>query len=219
MMAVLPLPRSPVFFDLDGTLADSAPGIVASLDHALTACGIDAAAIDWQRYIGPPLPQMITTALPHLAEHHRDAVITTYRKHYSCVGLFMTAPFPGIAEQLAMLARLNSQIFVVTNKPQGPAEAILAHMQIDRFIHRVVGGDPTGRITKPDRAVTLVAEEGLKSGIFIGDGLDDLHAAERIGARFLLAGWGYGVARVLAERPDVMHVPMPKDLFQLLSPA
>jgi phosphoglycolate phosphatase-like HAD superfamily hydrolase len=59
-----------------------------------------------------------------------------------------------------------------------------------------------------------VAEEGLSRGCFIGDSLDDLAAAERIGARFLLAGWGYGTARVLAERPDVAVVEAPNRLVQ-----
>lgn len=206
--------KSPVFFDLDGTLADSVSGIVASLDHALTVCGIASAAIDWRQYIGPTLQSMIDTALPRLGARQRDAVVDAFRTRYSSVGMFMTTPFPGIAEQLAILAKQEARMFVVTNKPQGLAEALLAHMEIDRFIDRVIGGDPVGRIAKADRAAALAAEEGLAGGAFIGDGLDDLLAAERIGSRFLLAGWGYGTQRVLAERPDVVVLDHPADLLR-----
>ena len=45
------------------------------------------------------------------------------------------------------------------------------------------------------------------------DSLDDLHAAERIGAVFFMAGWGYGTARVLADRPDVTVVKHPLELL------
>lgn len=53
-------------------------------------------------------------------------------------------------------------------------------------------------------------------GVFVGDGLDDLHAAERINARFFLASWGYGTARVLSERPDVLVLNQPDDLLNVI---
>jgi phosphoglycolate phosphatase len=106
---------------------------------------------------------------------------------------------------------------VVTNKPQQPAEAIVRHLGLANHVRRVVGGDPAGLGSKPDRAASLVAEEGLTGGVFVGDGLDDLHAAERICARFFLAGWGYGTRPVLLERPDVRVLNQPRDLFAALA--
>jgi len=128
----------------------------------------------------------------------------------------MTTLFPGVAELVAEIASRGTALYVVTNKPQQPAEAILRHLELDGLVRRVVGGDPAGHGTKPDRAARLVADEGLSGGCFIGDGIDDLAAAERIGARFFLAGWGYGTARVLAERPDVVVLSQPEDLLVAL---
>jgi phosphoglycolate phosphatase len=203
----------PVFFDLDGTLAESAGGIVASLEHALAACGVPDTTIDWRRHIGPPLQQMLAAVLPDLPPGRRDEVVTAYRAHYATVGMFMTTLFPGVAELVGEMAARGTALYVVTNKPQEPAEEIIRHLKIDGFVRRIVGGDPCGRGSKPDRAAKLVAEEGTSGGIFVGDGIDDLAAAERIGARFFLAGWGYGTARVLAERPDVTAVAEPSELL------
>jgi len=203
----------PVFFDLDGTLAESAGGIVASLEHALAACGVVRTTIDWRRHIGPPLQRMLAAALPELPPGRRDQIVAAYRAHYATVGLFMTTLFPGIAKLVAELAARETHLYVVTNKPQEPAEEIIRHLKLDGLVRRVVGGDPTGQETKPDRAARLVAAEGLAGGYFVGDGLDDLAAAERIRARFLLAGWGYGTARVVAERPDVAVVKEPSGLL------
>ena len=203
----------PVFFDLDGTLADSAGGILASLEHALAACGVPDATIDWRRHIGPPLQRMLAAALPHLAPTQRERIVAAYRGHYATVGISMTTLFPGVAELIAEIAARGAVLYIVTNKPQEPAEEIVRHLTLDGFVRRVVGGDPTGHGTKPDRAAQLVGDEGLSGGCFIGDGLDDLAAAERIGARFVLAGWGYGTARVLAERPDVRVVESPAQLL------
>lgn len=208
--------RTPVFFDLDGTLADSAGGIIASLEHAISACGVEAATIDWRAYIGPPLPQMLAVALPNLAVEGRAAIVAAYRDHYAASGMFMTSLFPGVRGVLQLLSQRGAPVYVVTNKPQGPAEAVVMHLEIDRFVNRVVGGDPAGKVTKPERAAALVAEEQLAGGVFIGDGLDDLHAAERISAKFILAGWGYGTATVRAAAPRVELVARPEDLLRVI---
>jgi phosphoglycolate phosphatase len=210
-------PVTSILFDLDGTLVDSAPGIVESLTHAFAACGIEPPRGDWARFIGPPLPQMLATALPSLALEQREAVIAAYRAHYGAVGLFETVCYPGTSETLAAIAGTGRRIYVVTNKPQQPAEAVITHLGLDAHVHRIVGGDPTGRISKPERAAILAQEEKLTGGIFLGDGLDDLLAAERIGAAFLLAGWGYGTDRVLKERPDVSVLAQPRELLDRLA--
>jgi len=64
-----------------------------------------------------------------------------------------------------------------------------------------------------ERAAALVKRQGIRGGIFIGDGLDDLRAAERIGSRFLLAGWGYGTSCELADRPDITVIRQPADML------
>jgi phosphoglycolate phosphatase-like HAD superfamily hydrolase len=62
----------------------------------------------------------------------------------------------------------------------------------------------------------LVERRLLRSASLV-DGLDDLLAAERIGAAFLLAGWGYGTDRVLEERPDVNVLAQPHELLDRLA--
>lgn len=202
----------PVFFDLDGTLAESAAGIVVSIEHALAACDLGGRTIDWRQRIGPPLQRMLESALPDVSLPHRNAVVAAYRSHYAATGIFLTTLFPGVAEAVSALVDSGAVVYVVTNKPQQPAEMIVRHLKLEHLVRRVVGGDSSGHGTKPDRAASLVAEEGITGGVFVGDSLDDLHAAERIGAAFFMAGWGYGTARVLAERPDVTVVTQPLEL-------
>jgi phosphoglycolate phosphatase len=207
--------RPTALFDLDGTLVDSAPGIVESLSQAFAACGICSPVDDWRRFIGPPLAQMLDAAAPNLSARERDAVIRRYREHYAAVGLFKTGLFPGTAELLAAIARNGIRIYVVTNKPQRPAEAILSHLKLDAYIHRIVGGDPAGRISKPERTAMLARDDHFQGGTFVGDGVDDLFAAERIDATFFLAGWGYGSTSVRKERPEVALLARPLDLLDV----
>lgn len=120
---------APAFlFDLDGTLTDSASSIVASLNHAFDVCGIEPAAGNWTRFIGPPLPQMLAAAVPGLAAHQQDAVIAAYRAHYGSVGLLETICYTGIPAMLAAIAEAGRRVYVVTNKPQLPAERVIGHL-------------------------------------------------------------------------------------------
>lgn len=205
--------RPSLFFDLDGTLAESADGIVASLEHAISECGVASAKIDWRRHIGPPLQRMLEVALPDLDPARRFGIGAAFREHYDSEGMFLTKPFPGVVEMLRSCADRGSPVYVVTNKLQTSAEAMVRHLEFAGIVRRIVGGDLAGHSTKPDRAAALVAEENVAGGFFIGDGVDDLAAADRIGARFLLAGWGYGSARVLAQRPDVAVLKQPADVL------
>jgi phosphoglycolate phosphatase len=208
---------APAFlFDLDGTLADSAKGIISSLNHALALCGVDLPVDDWTRFIGPPLPQLLQTALPQLESARKAAVVAAYRKHYATSGMFETVSFPGIPAVLASIAQAGCRIYVVTNKPQEPAEGVIHHLGLSSSIFKIVGGDPTGGIKKEERTALLAEQEGFRRAIFVGDAIDDVHAAERVGARFLLAGWGYGTGRVLTERPGIAMLADAVELLAVL---
>lgn len=202
-----------ICFDLDGTLADSAGGVTDSLIFALDSCGIDATGIDWRSIIGPPLPRMLDSALPGLNPATRDRVVTLFREHYSASGLYRSVAFPGVEPLLRQLTHLGHVLYIITNKPQGPAEAIVRHLRLEPCISAIVGGDPTGLISKPERAAEFARANDLRDITVVGDGLDDLHTAERITGRFFLAAWGYGAARVLAARPDVASLRKPEDLL------
>jgi phosphoglycolate phosphatase len=205
-----------ICFDLDGTLVDSAGGVIDSLIFSLASHGIEASGIDWRSIIGPPLPRMLESALPHVSQSTRDQVIAVFRDHYSTRGLFLSVAFPGVDSLLQELRRLGLDSYVITNKPQGPAEAIVNHLKLDSCIRTVIGGDPTGAVSKPERAAAFARANKLRRIAFVGDGLDDLHAAERMGGQFFLAAWGYGTAGVLASRPNVACLENPEDLLALL---
>lgn len=204
-----------LFFDLDGTLADSCAGIVASLEHAFQACGIARPAIDWREFVGPPLPRMLAEAMPELSANQRDALVSAYRGHYSSHGLFSTRIYPGVEELVGRLSDAGHALYVLTNKPQDPAERVLSHLRIKVHFAGVFGSDPLVVETKPDRAAVIAARLGVTPDAVIGDGLDDLAAAERVGAKFFLAKWGYGARHVLESRKGVNVLGRPDDLFQI----
>ena len=114
-----------VIFDLDGTLTDSAEGIVASFRHALHSVGATVPDGDLvSRIVGPPMH--VTLQQMGLGEF-ADAAIAAYRADYMSRGWSMNRPFDGVAGLLTDLQAVGVRLAVATSKAEPTAARILAH--------------------------------------------------------------------------------------------
>jgi len=117
-----------ILLDLDGTLIDSRPGILASCEAALRALGhTPDPAFDITPLIGPPLPQVIARLLERHGDDRVDAGITAYRAHYGEIGLHMATVYPGIPAALRALSA-GARCLVVTSKRTVFAARIVASL-------------------------------------------------------------------------------------------
>jgi phosphoglycolate phosphatase len=183
-----------VAFDLDGTLIDSAPDIRAAASRVLAAEGAAPLTLDETRaMIGEGAPVLVARmraarGLPRAAEPRMlGAFLAVYG---GAVGL--TRAYPGAQAALDALGRAGHRLSLVTNKPMGPARAILAHLGLARHFDVVQAGDgPLPR--KPDPAMLLAALAACGTGpaIYVGDGDADAEAARRAGVPLLLHARGY----------------------------
>ena len=131
-----------VVFDLDGTLVDSADGVVASFRHALDQVGAtvpdgDLAAL----VVGPPIHQ--TLCALGLGDRAADAV-AAYRADYTSRGWAMNALFDGIAPLLADLQAAGMRLAVATSKAEPTAQRILAHFGLDDHFEVIAGASADG---------------------------------------------------------------------------
>ena len=200
-------------FDLDGTLVDSLPGIATSIEHAVRSVGYESDVSDWRPFVGPPLEKMIGNALPTLPLPLLSHVAAAFREHYDTDGLLQTLLFPGVVETLETLHRRGCVVYVVTNKREKPAALIIGRLGLDPFLTGLSAADGGGGLGKVDRTAELVARHSFDDVAFVGDGLDDLAAADRVKATFYLAAWGYGAAQVLDERPAVRKLHTVSELL------
>ena len=126
-----------VIFDLDGTLTDSAAGIVASFRHALGQIGAPVPEGDLaQRLVGPPMHH--TLAAMGLGEQ-ADAAIAAYRADYTSRGWLMNTMFDGVAALLADLRAAGVRLAVATSKAEPTARRILAHFGLDGYFEVIAG--------------------------------------------------------------------------------
>ncbi|WP_304610691.1 HAD-IA family hydrolase [Mycobacterium sp. Marseille-P9652] len=181
-----------MIFDLDGTLTDSAEGIVASFLHALSHIGAPVPDGDLvARIVGPPMDDTFRSMLGEDAE---DA-IAAFRAEYGSRGWAMNTLFDGIEPLLADLRANGVRLAVATSKLEPTARRVLAHFGLDGYFEVVAGAAPDGsRKTKVD--VLAHALDQLKPlperVLMVGDRSHDVDGAAAHGIDTVVVGWGYG---------------------------
>lgn len=182
-----------VIFDLDGTLTDSAAGIVASFRHALAHIGAPVPGGDLaQRLVGPPMHH--TLAAMGLGDQ-AEAAIAAYRADYTTRGWAMNSVFDGIVPLLEDLLAAGVRLAVATSKAEPTARKILAHFGLGGFFEVVAGASVDGtRAAKSDVVAHALQQlEPLPERVLmVGDRRHDADGAAAHGIDTVLVGWGYG---------------------------
>jgi len=185
-----------VLFDLDGTLADTAPDLAAAVNRLRADQGLEPMPLEQLR----PFASAGARGLVHAGfgvkpgddeyDALREAFLEFYRER-PCVD---TRLFPGIAELLQEFARRAIPWGVVTNKATRFTERLLAELKLKVEPACVVCGDSTPHL-KPHPAPMLLAAEQLalpaKDCVYLGDDLRDIQAARAAGMRAVAVDWGY----------------------------
>jgi phosphoglycolate phosphatase len=189
-------PPQAVFFDLDGTLLDSLPGIGFSVEQAFTNCGLKPQYTDLRSRIGPPIRVIFSQLAPYLAEADLDRLERAFRTSYDTEGWRMTPHFPGATTLLHDLQSIGTRLFVVSNKPIHIATLILRSESTFDLFEEVVTRDSrnppyTGKL---DMLQYLTATHGfdLDRCLMVGDTMEDASAAAAATVGFAFVRHGYG---------------------------
>jgi phosphoglycolate phosphatase len=187
-------------FDLDGTLADSAPDIAAALNAALIEGGhspLDVATATTM--VGAGARRLIERALtlrtgspPTMAAV--DALWPTFIAYYDAHPCVHARLYPGAREALDLLAADGWKLGVCTNKPEEIARAVIAALGIAPLFGAIVGGrDGVSLKPAPEMVHLALAElDATSSGaVFIGDSRADLLAGRAAGLPVILMEHGY----------------------------
>ena len=184
-----------VIFDLDGTLTDSAPGVVASFRHALAAVGAEVPDGDLAAMVvGPPMAATLESL--GLGDSAGDAM-AAYRADYTARGWSMNTLYDGIAELLADLRAAGIRMAVATSKSEPTALRILEHFGIAEHFEVIVGASVDGtRSAKADVIAYALAQlRPLPQRVLmVGDRAHDVEGAGEHGISTVLVGWGYGAS-------------------------
>lgn len=188
-----------VVFDLDGTLIDTAPDILAYLNDMLFELGRPGLELDAVR-------SMIGDGVRRLLIHGLEAsggvpdnldiepLFHRYLARYTADPVRFGRLYPGVVGALQALTSADMRLGVCTNKPQAPTDTLLARLDLDRHFRAMIGGDALP-VNKPDPAHLLAVLDHLNvtpgRAALIGDSATDLKTARAAGTPCILVTFGY----------------------------
>lgn len=190
---------SAVVFDLDGTVADTAQDIHASLISALAASGLPPVDLDSTRLMiggGPQL--LVERALHRLGVNTEtrvvDNLVTAFHDDYLANGDRHARLYDGAESTLRQLHAMGMRVGLCSNKPDDLCRMLTRSFSIDRYIDETLGSMP-GMPKKPDpaplRAITERLGVAPEDTLYVGDSDADVKAARAAGIPVMLVSYGY----------------------------
>lgn len=209
-----------VIFDLDGTVWDSEPGIVGSLEHTFRALGLQVPPHEvLASNVGPPLRLMLGEL--GVQEASLDDAVTAYRQRYASHGVYEATLYPGVVELLDALLAAGHRLATATSKGLDPTLVMLDHFGIaDRF--EFVGAASMDGLATTKTAVLALTLEAMGAPpatecVLLGDRHYDVTGATEHGIDCVGVTWGYGSLDELREAGAWGVVDAPTEVLALLA--
>jgi len=189
---------NPVFiFDLDGTLVDTAPDLLASINWLLAreqrrALGEE----ELRRIVGRGAKNLIATAFAMTGDEvsgfEIEMLYHAFLKEYGSHVAAASRPYPGVRETLSTLKAEGFALGVLTNKPHAPSVQLLDELGLAAFFGSIWGQGKRPYL-KPDPRLfpEIVAELDGGPAVMIGDSRTDVETARAAGAPVVLVSYGY----------------------------
>lgn len=209
-----------VIFDLDGTLVDSAPGILCSLTAAFETLGMLPTTPISAMVIGPPLKDMLRSVSGRSDDKTIDAVAAAFVGHYDMDGYRNTRAFQGVEAMLRELKVAGLRLHIATNKRLRPTQLILAHLGWSNLFDAIYATDLCDPPfpNKSEMLRILLRTEGIdrSHAIYIGDRFDDLIAAKANVLPFIAAIWGNQREKFPNASEMLLAMPFPSSIPQFI---
>lgn len=208
------------FFDLDGTITDSAPGITNSVIYALKKYGIEEN--DYEKlckFIGPPLDVSFQEYYGFSKEQSLEA-IEYYREYYKDKGIFENSVYDGFEEVVKQLKEAGKRLIVATSKPEPFARRIIEHFGLSPYFDYVAGMELDGRRGSKEEVINYALEAcGIKDKskvLMVGDRRHDVIGARAAGIACLGVLYGFGTREELEAAGAAYIIERPEEILNFI---
>ena len=215
-----------LLFDLDGTLTDSAEGIIKCVQYAAEKMGAEfKPAEELKVFVGPPLSESFKNVYG-FSDTQTEKAIAYYRERFKPIGMFENAVYDGVPEMLKAMKQNGKVNLIASSKPEEFVKTILEHFDIAKYFDIIVGASmDESRNTK--EAVIEEALTRLKSSdqygqysddkcVMIGDRKYDIYGAKYFGLRNIAVSYGFAPEGELKEAGADVIVDTVAELTQVL---
>jgi phosphoglycolate phosphatase len=204
------MPAPTIVFDLDGTLVDTAPDLVDTLNVILAQEGFAPLGYkDARNFVGGGARAMIARGFNAqgraLSPNKLEQLFKDFIAHYSDHLTDRSLPFPGLIDALDLLTARGFRFAVCTNKLEALSVKLLGKLGLaDRFV--AICGQDTFGMQKPDPEIlrrTVSAAGGrMQTTVMIGDSVTDVRTARAAGVAVIAVDFGYNERPIAEFCPD-----------------
>lgn len=206
-----------IFWDLDGTLTDSAEGIINSVVYALKRFGIEADREELYKFVGPPLFDSFREFCG-FSENDAEKAVAYYREYFADRGIFENRVYDGIEETLAKLKEKGYKLYVATSKPTEYTVRILDKFGISQYFEYVSGSSLAGNDGSKAAIIKRAVEQSGAAAseiLMVGDRKFDIEGAKKNGVAAVGVLYGYGSRRELEEAGADYIAESAEDLLRI----
>ena len=199
-------------FDLDGTLIDTAPDLIASLNHALSDLGFEAVdRVLMNSHVGMGGRAMIERVFA-INQRRIDAEVIerqhqVFIEHYTGGIPGLSRPYPGVLDVIERASQAGFTFAICTNKPEGMAVSLITRLGLSPLFGAICGAD-TFPFRKPDprHLLETIARAGgdPEQALMIGDSRTDIDTAKAAGIPVVAVDFGYTDRHVSEFEPSAV---------------
>lgn len=209
-----------IFFDFDGTIVDSAPGIKASVRYALRHFGIEENREEMLNlFIGPPLFDAFSEHY-NMNKEDADKAVEKYRENYNEKGAMNNfLVYDGVEEMLKTLKDEGFTVCIASAKPTPYINKMLDSVDMSKYFHTINGAsfDETKRTKTAVIADTIEKNNFEKERILmVGDRENDVTGARNCGIDILGVLYGYGDAKELSDAGCKKLAKTPEEVVKII---
>lgn len=211
-----------VLFDLDGTLADTAPDIARVTNQVLAGADRPPLALEAVRArVSFGARELLRSGFDHTVEDEKlEALLKQLFAAYAEAPALHATVFPGLETAIGDLSAAGIRWGIVSNKPEALVRPIVAALALPDKPVCVAGGDTFAR-KKPDPLPLIeacrLANVPPAETVYVGDAIIDAEAARAAGMPLIVAGYGYAPSQTdLADWGEVLYAADPRELTGLL---
>ncbi|ATN34680.1 phosphoglycolate phosphatase [Rhizobium sp. ACO-34A] len=188
-----------IVFDLDGTLVDTAPDLVESLNHTIAVANLEPVTYaDLTNLVGQGARVMIARAFAlrgtPLSDDELPALLDRFIDHYKAHMPGESRPFPGLLAALDRLTEAGFNLAVCTNKLEELALPLIEKLDMAHYFKAIAGGD-TFAVRKPDpgHLTSTIERAGgdPRLAVMVGDSDNDILAARNAEIPSIAVPFGY----------------------------
>lgn len=208
-----------IFFDLDGTVADSLQDIADAINHTMRHFRLpEYTARQLRPKLGWGVGHVMKALLPQATEAFRQELLAHYKPYYALHAADRTVPFEGIPETLRRLRDMGLTLAIISNKPDAAVQPI-ARRFFDGLVDLAVGElDGVRRKPWPDMLQNAADRLGvaLPRCLYVGDTQVDIDTGKNAGIDCVCVTWGFRTREELIEAGAQYIIDRPEQLVEFV---